>query len=334
MARVETSVKVLYVVGVGRSGSTILDIVLGNHPDIQSTGEVTNLVRTGWISHESLRGIEQEKRRLPLCTCGRRLDVPETQDACPFWSDVRREWLARLDDRDEIESYPTLQDAFERERRWPRLLYEARRGPSPQFLSYARLTRALFESVRAASGRPVVVDSSKPPVRAFALSMVPGVDLHAVHNVRDVRGYMATRRKTFQKDVKAGIEWDHQSHPAWRSMVRWVYLNLQSEWVCSRLGPGRAIRLRHEDFAEDPEKALKEIGGLVSLDLSGLAQAASSRQVMRVGHNIGGSRIRKSENLRVRTDAGEWKNALSTKEQWLSWALMGPLLHRYGYKKG
>jgi hypothetical protein len=46
----EKPVRVLKIMGLGRSGSTILDIVLGNHPQIESVGEVGNLIRTGWIS--------------------------------------------------------------------------------------------------------------------------------------------------------------------------------------------------------------------------------------------------------------------------------------------
>jgi hypothetical protein len=66
----ETPVRILQITGLDRSGSTILDIVLGNHPDIESVGEVANIFVNGWISHESLRGIDPKKRRVPICTCG------------------------------------------------------------------------------------------------------------------------------------------------------------------------------------------------------------------------------------------------------------------------
>jgi hypothetical protein len=39
----------------------------------------------------------------------------------------------------------------------------------------------------------------------------------------------------------------------WKTAVRWTVLNLTSEWVCARLGPGRAMRLRYEDFVADIE---------------------------------------------------------------------------------
>ena len=76
MAHPEAPVQVLKITGLGRSMSTILDVALGNHPKIESVGEVGNLMRNGWSSHKSLRGIPEKSLRVPLCTCGKRLDRP------------------------------------------------------------------------------------------------------------------------------------------------------------------------------------------------------------------------------------------------------------------
>ena len=206
MTHTETPVKVVKITGLGRSGSTILDVVLGTHPQIESVGEVGNIVRNGWISRESLRGIPKDKLRVPICTCGKRLDVlyVDTPDeACPFWSSVRREWVERTDG-DSIESYPKLQNDFELKRRWPRLLYEKRR-PSAPFRSYARLTRTFFQSIRAVSGKPIIVDSAMVPVRALALGMIPGIDLYVVHLVRDGRGVMTRTLDSPQPGIRVGL---------------------------------------------------------------------------------------------------------------------------------
>ncbi len=334
MMHTQTPVKVLKITGSAHSGSTVLDVVLGNHPSIESVGEVNKLIRTGWISRESLRGIDPKRLRRPICTCGKRLDVlyVDTPDeACPFWSSVRREWVERTDE-DSIESYPKLQDDFEPQRRWPRLLYE-RRKRSASFRSYAGLTRAFFESIRAVSGKPVIVDSTKSTTRAFAFGMIPGIDLYVVHLVRDGRGVITSLRKTFEKDIQAGIMWDHKGRPMWKSVVRWIVLNLATEWVCAQLGPKRTMRLRYEDFVADPNGALQRIGSLLELDLTDVADAASSGKPMQAGHNVGGNRTKKSGVITLRPDAQEWRTALSPTEQRLSWALMGWLMRRYGYKR-
>jgi Sulfotransferase family len=345
MMHAETPVRVLKITGSARSGSTILEVVLGNHPDIESVGEVNKLIRTGWISRESLRGIDPKRLRRPFCTCGKRLDVlyVDTPDeACPFWSSVRREWVERTDP-DSIESYPKLQDEFEPQSRWPRLLYERRRR-SASFWSYAGLTRAFFESIRAVSGKPVIVDCSKISVRAFALGMTPGIDLFVVHLVRDGRGVIASKIRSYRGDRPTGVRRDHIDHLMSNtvvrrrvvhliSLLRWIVGNLLSEWVCTQLGPKRTMRLRYEDFVADPKGALERIGSLIDLDLTDVADAASSGKPMQAGHNVGGNQTKDSRYITLRPDAQEWRTALSPTEQRLSWVLMGWLMRRYGYNR-
>jgi hypothetical protein len=295
----------------------------------------------GWINRESLRGIDPKKRRVPICTCGKRLDVlyvNSPDEACPFWSRVRREWVERTDP-DSIESYPKLRGNFERTRsaslvqQYRRLLYEKRRR-SASFRSYARLTRAFFESIRTVSGKPVIVDSSKSPVRAFALGMMPGIDLYIVHLVRDGRGVITSRRKVLKKNLRAGIMWDHEGSPMWKTVVRWIVLNLAAEWVCAQLGSKRTMRLRYEDFVADPKGALERIGSLIELDLTEISEAASSGKPMQAEHNVGGNRTKKSMIITLRPElAEEWKSALSATEQRLSWLFMGWLMRRYGYDR-
>jgi hypothetical protein len=119
----------------------------------------------------------------------------------------------------------------------------------------------------------------------------------------------------------------------WKTVVRWIVQNLAAEWVCIQLGPKRTMRLRYEDFVADPNTALERISSLIELDLTEVADAASSGKPMHAGHNIGGNRTKKSGTITLRPDTEEWKSALSPTEQRLSWMLMGWLMRRYGYDK-
>jgi hypothetical protein len=93
------------------------------------------------------------------------------------------------------------------------------------------------------------------------------------------------------------------------------------------------MRLRYEDFVADPKTALERIGSLIELDLTNIAEAASSGKPMQAGHNIGGNRTKKTGTITLRPDAAEWKIALSPTEQRLSWMLIGWLMRRYGYDR-
>ena len=77
-----------------------------------------------------------------------------------------------------------------------------------------------------------------------------------------------------------------------RVLESWIALNLAAEWVCTQLDPKRTVRLRYEDFVADPKGALEKIGSLIELDLTEVAEAASSGKPMQAGHNVGGNRTK------------------------------------------
>jgi hypothetical protein len=305
-------VKVLYVLGHGRSGSTVLDVILGNHPEIASTGELTNLPIKGW------------PRDMP-CSCGRSVSM------CPFWSEVRRRWEELAGPRS-VDRYARLEGIFEQYRWGPRLLLE-RSNPSGDFQEWTKLNETLFRAIREVSGKSVVLDSSKNPLRALALDAAPGVDLYAVYLVRDVRGVAYARKKALKRDEEAGIFQDHTPVPVWRSSIRWVATNLLSEWVYERLDPHKRVKVRYESFTEEPRGPLLQIGKALDLDLTDMAQEVADGGTFRVGHLYGGNRLRMSKGIKLRSDGGSWAKGLSPGEQRLSWLLAGPLMRRHGYDR-
>jgi len=63
----------LYIAGSSHSGSTLLDLLLGSHPDIESVGEAKKIAAVA---------AKMRAGGHPLCTCRR--EVAE----CPFWRNV------------------------------------------------------------------------------------------------------------------------------------------------------------------------------------------------------------------------------------------------------
>ncbi len=306
----QCKIKVIYILGAGRSGSTMLNTVLGNHTQIESVGELTNLPRSGWINGE-------------YCACGERGNV------CLFWSNVRQEWVQRSG-IDNVEAYLALQNTFERFRHWSRLVKE-RQKKSLKFQSYAKYTKALFEAIRTVSGKSIVVDSSKNPMRAFALSLIPGIDLHLIHLVRDVRGVVWSLNKAYSKDEKQGVQKDIKSKPIWRSATFWTVTNLQSEWVRHQLNTRKSIQVCYEHFIANPCETLDKIGNLIECDFGAVAESLSAGDAMAVGHTIAGNRLRMAGSVKLNPDT-EWVYKMPRKDQRLVLMMTGWLMSRYEYK--
>ena len=305
-------VRVLYIMGTGRSGSTVLDSLLGNHEAMVTTGELSDLPLIGWVYGD-------------YCACG----VPASR--CPFWTKVRIEWSRRTGGKDLVEDYCSCQTRFHRLRYLPRLLKEATLQ-SGHFKTYSRWTQVLFEIICELSGKQVVIDSSKSPARAFALSLNPALDVRLVHLVRDARGVAWSRKRTISKEELTPNAVPTQPSPIWRSAIQWMCVNLVSEWVGSRFPPGRSVRVRYEDFVTRPREVLSLIGHLCGLNLSALGRLCENGQAMNIGHIVSGNRVRMAGQVHLRQDT-EWMNRMSAKERNTVWRLAGWLLQHYGYAR-
>jgi hypothetical protein len=301
-------IKIIYIMGSGRSGSTVLNTVLGNHPEVGAFGELANLVRSGWINNE-------------YCSCGQKVND------CSFWSEVRQEWIARTG-REELSYYVKLQDMFERFKSWPRLRLESCR-PSKKFQLYLELTRSLFVALRKVSGKPVIVDSSKAPERAFALSFIPCLDLRFIHLVRDGRAVIWSYQKAFQRAPQAGIQKDLFPVSSWKTSLNWALVNCSSALVSIRK-PARAVVVRYEDLVKYPKDTLARIGKGTGLNLTELSCEVESNKPLFTGHTVAGNRLRMKKTIRLDADF-QWCQMLSRRDKIVFLLLAGWLAKRYRY---
>lgn len=294
-------VRVLYVTGWCRSGTTLLGNLLGELPGAVHVGELRYLWTNGVLG----RGTNT------LCGCGR--DVP----ACPLWKAV----IARIAGADpawHAERAVARQQAALRTRHTGRRLAEARhvRAAHPAVADLVRL----YEAIAAESGAGLIVDTGKFPAEAAALCGAPGVDARVLHVVRDPRATAESWRRA--KDYIPAMG------PA-RSTAYWTGFNLASERI-ARAFPERCLRLRYEDFTAGPRAELARVmahAGLTGeppVDGDGTARLG-------VNHTVTGNpdRLRRGP-VRIREDDA-WARAQPAPARAVATALALPLLARYRY---
>lgn len=296
-------IPIIYIAGYGRSGTTLLDIALGQHPEIMGGGEIATLARHVWPNDE-------------YCACG----VPVRQ--CSTWSGIVARWSEG--------EPPGLIPEFRRAQwRTETLVGFGRLIERVRSSRHAARTAKLFEAIVAQSGRAIVVDSSKLPGRAFALAATPGVQLTVVHVVRDPRGVAWSLKKGFLRQVEAGVQRELRPKPLLYTALRWTIVNLAAERLCRRVGPDRSLRVRYEDFVADPQPVLREI--LARVDHEDARQPASiPAGPMRPQHQVAGSRHRMQPEIVLRQDE-VWKKVMPRFQRWLVTLVCAPLLRRYGY---
>lgn len=299
---------VLHFIGAGRSGSTLLNIMLDNHPTIMGTGELSFFVH-GWEKGD-------------YCSCERPLRE------CPFWQHVKTEWLKQTE-MTSLEDYRQLQERYERYRRLPLILAESK-FTSPKLKRYQTYTAKLYEIIGNLSQAKVIVDSSKNPARALALANTEEIDLRFVLLMRDVRAYVWSKQKTFIKDQAAGLGRNASPMPVWQSIMRWIGINLLSTWVSKKSKNHRLIR--YEDLVENIEPTFSSIGALIDCDLAALAHSIKTGQPFSGRHIQAGNRLRMKKNIQLKAEES-WQDMMPLKQKALSWKAAGWLMKKYGYSK-
>ncbi|MDQ3946227.1 MAG: sulfotransferase, partial [Actinomycetota bacterium] len=162
-------VKVLYIGGFGRSGSTLVERILGQIPGFCSAGEVVFIWQRGLVENQ-------------LCGCGAAFSD------CDFWTRVGKTAFGGWDHVDGAEMV-ALQHQVDRNRYIPAMVApRLRPGAVAAFERYTDALSRLYRGIREVSGDRVVIDASKHASTAYLLRKVRGLDLRVVHLVRDARG--------------------------------------------------------------------------------------------------------------------------------------------------
>lgn len=301
------SIKVIYIMGHSRSGSTLLDMVLSNAPSVFGAGELCNLIEAMDVWHG-------------YCACG--IVSPQ----CPLWSKVRQLWGSNAGRVGE--DYAGLQARFERLRHYPVRLRRYRRDPLME--RYAARTRALFDAIAYASGSNVVVDSSKLPVRALALMQVSGLDVRVIHLVRDVRGVANSLLKSWAADPAAGIAAAQSGQSMTRVAMEWMVINAVANRVRARLRE-HAMLVRYEDLVADPVQTLRRISACSGVDFSAVGAKLEQGMPLRAEHAIEGNRLRLQKQVVLELDV-RWHTELSKSAQHGLALLTAPVGMGYGYR--
>lgn len=306
----QKKIRVIYIAGTGRSGSTLLATLLGSHADVFSAGELCNLNRA-WQTGE-------------YCSCG----VPA--DRCEFWRRVFERWQDHVAPS-RVEDYPLLQNRFERLRRWPRVLWQQRISWSETFRQYTVQTRALLESICEVSGKTTIVDSSKKSVRFGSMAGIANVDVRVIHLVRDVRAVAWSQKKPYRQDQAKGLQRSICPTAAWQTTVAWLLGNLAT--VSARKSSRLASTLiRYEDLVTETDKTIRHISKLTGIDFSQVSSAAVRGEPIHVDHQIAGNRLRMRGAVRLQAD-WEWFDRLDPTDRRVCWALAGWLAKRFGYQR-
>ncbi|MFB6374225.1 MAG: sulfotransferase [Bradymonadaceae bacterium] len=295
--------KIVYIAGYGRSGSTLLERVLSANSKLFGTGSLWSI----WD-----------------------LETPSvtSREGDAFWERV----LGRLYVDLPVGDPKAVQMDVERATRFWRAL-----GSEGERLrrDYRRVIDHLFDTL----DRHVpefIVDSSKTQLNTFfrpvALQNFTDHEVYVIHLVRDGRGCLWSNLKGSNEQFGKGLA-PPKRLTGLRTMVSWYLSNGGAHLFDALVQRDRYVQVHYEDFCQRPRSALEQIEPLIGVDLDEQIAMLEAKQPIPRAKQIAGNRLRHSEELVLEFDA-EWQEKLDGFHRGLFWALGGPLAAHYGYRPG
>ncbi len=302
--------KILFVVGMARSGSTLLTALLNRVDGFAGLGET----HVYW----ELAGGEER------CGCDRGLAD------CPLWGTLYRE------QREQGVDFAELQDSF-RDFVRPRpssLLrgVRARRGGvgTDRLGRYLEATESTYKWMAERTGSTVLVDSTKLPAAADLTAAMPSTDVHLVHLVRDPRAAAQSLARRHQGEGGGRGSLRYLAAVA-RAALDWTLRNAYAEAKLRRHFARRYLRLRFEDLTREPRDT---VAGL--LEFVGAEPAPEifvSEDTVELGENhiLTGNSVRFQRGAVAVAPAEKWRAEMPLHAQALATLLTLPLLAFYRY---
>lgn len=308
---------VIYITSDNRSGSTMLDMMLGGHSNITALGEIYHLRAYALQDRSDYDPVHEL-----ICLCGKRLSD------CEYWTKIEMA-LGKSFDLLKLKPYYVVRDKqraaldqYFRKFIWWALqrlpgLYENR-------ITYRILgdkviatdSFDLYEAVSKVSDTPYVLDSSKNPFRLRELIYKDADRIKVIILYRDYKGVIHSKTKRGVPLKKAAMEWK------WH--VR------QMDLFSKSLNENQVLRIRYEDLCTNTEKEMHRICGFLNLTFEP-AVLQRNRQGL---HQIGGSPSKFIGGERPIELDKSYKEGLTAKEISFAYKLVRTEADALGYDNG
>ncbi len=277
--------KILYIMGLARSGTSFLSVILGNQPGMLNLGELNRF--------PSRKGIPP-KRDL------------SSWDFGPFWEDFRKEIIKAPEFPGDWERLEDLTDYFEFHSWMVReFFFKKNREKYHLYINFLKRSMdLLMEKINTyydGEKEDFLIDSSKYPSRALHLSKLYGDKASYIYLQRDPGNIVRSfQRKSLEQPSKNPIS----------ANIYLLSVNFLCEIAYNRLKENHnAIRIKYEDLIASPVQTLSSIEKKLGIDLSNSKEKIMQKTPLNTGPMFDGNRIRLKDQVTLKNDI-TWKKGI------------------------
>lgn len=275
--------KLIYVLGAGRSGTTLLEIVLANQPKNVGVGEINRFPVCNGVPHGGSKG----------------------EPTFDFWEKVVRNISLEID----IARLETIYHKLEYH------LYPLKRSKvsKEDYAYYQSFNQQFYKAIYSEIGEDcTIIESSKYPGRLSELSKVyDPKDISVVYLKRDPISVV----RSFQKK---GIE--QPPKPALSSILYYFVVNLLCSTLAKRLEKkSKVCTINYEDFVNDPKITITKISKDLEIPLDAVFDKLKNGEGFAPGPMFDGNRIRLKKSIQLKsTNPPKVKSFIDFLARWIN----------------
>lgn len=299
-------IKLLYIAGTGRNGSTLLERILNEVPGIFAVGEL---------------GHNVQHNHSKICLCGEKLTV------CPVWQAITHEINSQLDEEKfrQLDLKYLSPKGIER----LKLLTRQKESPLPDDLQqYLHGLAIKYQAIHKHKAGQILTDSTVDALYGYYLSLIPSIDLYILHLIRDPRGVSYSWQQLKFASPSAKKPWTPQFPPS-KSALKWLKRNIFIEMKWAR--SGKYLRIHYEDLVENPSAVVAKIANRLSLKLENIDFIKGNRVSLGENHLIGGNldALKKGREEIVLKPDERWNQHMKWLDIMLVTFITWPLMLKY-----
>ncbi|MCB8920918.1 MAG: sulfotransferase [Ardenticatenaceae bacterium] len=300
--------QLIYIAGASHSGSTLLDLLLGNHSAISGMGEIHRL------------SLQPETR---LCSCG------ETINNCPYWNKIAHltaiefglpiiKWeefcVTHIVGTKYLRKFPTALDLGLIAGQMSLLkIGSFLSSDIKKYINMAANSWLLFDVIAKVQKASYVVDSTKSAGRMKVLYLTRPKNTRIIYLVRDGRAVTASAIRRGQQMSQAAKLWQR------------VNKNLL---LMMRTIPQESIlTVFYENICRNPEREMRKISAFLNAPYESIMTKLNISKT----HNIPGNPMLFEREQEIQIDE-RWKSQLTSFELKIFDDIAGNLNRHFGYE--
>jgi hypothetical protein len=259
--------KIIYIIGAGRSGTTLLDIILGNSGDIFSCGELNRFPNRNGTPPKREAGDE----------------------VTAFWKNINNH--LNLSDGD-LGKLDKLHSTYEYHiRTFKGLLFGVSDKLSETYKTYIK---KLYQFIFSFIKESIIIDSSKYPGRAITLSQTlkDNYEICYVYIIRDPIGVVGSfTKKELEQPPK---NW-------FLANIYFFAVNLLCQRTLTYLQRKghQTLTVTYEQITQEPLETIERIGKELNFETENILQKIKANDYLDTGFLFDGNRIRLQKQIKL-----------------------------------